>query len=108
VYGGTIASIIDCHSAFTALEHAYREAGRPFGSEPVLWYVTGSLRVDYLAPTPLGPPLELRARVTEVKGRKRVVVTSLRAGDQECARGEAIMIAVPSAWRDPAAAPPTR
>lgn len=31
LYGGTIASIIDCNSGFTAMAHAYRDEGRPFG-----------------------------------------------------------------------------
>lgn len=103
LYGGIIASVIDCHSGFTAMAHAYQEAGRPFGSEPLLWYVTGSLKVEYLAPTPLGQQVELRSRVTEVKGRKRVVATSLRSGGKECARGEAVMVSVPPSWGDPTA-----
>jgi acyl-coenzyme A thioesterase PaaI-like protein len=61
-------------------------------SEPPLRYVTASLKVDYLRPTPLGPPLELRGRAVEVKGRKVVVQISLSAGGVECVRGEVVAV----------------
>jgi len=57
LYGGFIASVFDCHAVCTAIADAYRTAGRELGSEPRLWCVTASLKVDYLAPTPLGAPL---------------------------------------------------
>jgi len=103
LYGGTIASIFDCHCICTAIADFYRAAGRPLGAEPQLWAVTASLKVDYLAPTPLGRPVELRARVVERKGRKRVVAATLRSGDRECARAEAVAIEVPPDWGHPGA-----
>ena len=60
VYGGMIASIIDCHGTGTAAAAAYRAEGRPMDSEPLLRYVTASLHVNYLKPTPLGVELEAR------------------------------------------------
>ena len=63
VYGGLLASLVDCHSTGTAAAAAYRAAARDLGSEPALRFVTASLQVSYLRPTPLGPTLELRARV---------------------------------------------
>jgi len=101
VYGGIIASVIDCHSVCTAIAHAYRAAGRPIGSEPRLWAVTASLQVDYLAPTPIGEPMVLRARVRETRGRKRIVDCSLRSGGKECARARVVAVEVPAAWSDP-------
>ncbi len=98
VYGGLIASLIDCHSTGTAAAAAYRAEGRPFDSDPPLRFVTGSLHVDYLRPTPLGPPLELRATVKEVKGRKVVVSTTLSAEGQICARGEVVAVQMPERW----------
>jgi acyl-coenzyme A thioesterase PaaI-like protein len=98
VYGGLIASLIDCHSTGTAAAAAYRADGRPLDSEPSLRFVTGSLHVDYLQPTPLGPPLELRARVKEIKGRKVVVSTTLSAEGEICARGEVVAVRVPERW----------
>lgn len=105
VYGGIIASVIDCHSVCTAIADAYRAAGRPIGSEPRLWAVTASLQVSYLAPTPIAEPMVLRARVREVKGRKRVVECSLTSGGKECARAEVVAVEVPAAWSDPGPPP---
>ena len=100
LYGGIIASVFDCHCICTAIADAYRASGRPIGSAPDLWAVTASLKVDYLAPTPLDQPLELRARVVEAKGRKRVVKCSLLSGGRECARAEVVAVEVPSSWGD--------
>lgn len=100
VNGGILAAVIDCHAVCTAIDAAYRAAGRPLGSEPLLWAVTASLKIDYLAPTPIGEPLEVRARIVEAKGRKRTVACTVRSGGRECARAEVLAIEVPPAWRD--------
>jgi acyl-coenzyme A thioesterase PaaI-like protein len=99
VNGGIIAAVIDCHCVCTAIADAYRAAGRPLGSAPLLWCVTASLNVEYLAPTPIAEPMELRARVVEVKGRRRVVACSVRSAGQERARAELLAVEVPPAWR---------
>ncbi len=98
VYGGLLASLLDCHGTGTAAAAAYRAEGRPMDSQPPLRYVTASLKVDYLRPTPLGPPLELRGRVTEIKGRKVVVQISLSAEGVECVRGEVVAVQMPESF----------
>lgn len=98
VYGGLIASLIDCHGTGTAAAAGYRQEGRPMDSEPRLRYVTASLNVEYLRPTPLEGTLELRARVREVKERKVVVAISLFAGGNECARGIVTAVRIPDNW----------
>lgn len=95
VYGGLIASVIDCHSTGTAAMAAYRHEGREPGSEPALRFVTGSLHVDFLKPTPLGPPLELRSRVKEISARKVVVETDLSVNGVVCARGSVVAVRIP-------------
>ncbi len=95
VYGGLIASLIDCHSTGTAAAAAYRAAGREMGTEPAFRFVTASLHVDYLKPTPLGVPLEVRGTVREIKGRKVVVAATLSARGEVCARGEVVAVQVP-------------
>ncbi len=95
VYGGLIASLIDCHSTGTAAAAMYRHQGRPMDTEPPLRFVTASLHVDYLKPTPIDGPLEMRARVLEIKGRKVVVRTELSARGQVCARGEVVAVQIP-------------
>lgn len=102
--GGIIATLIDCHAVCTAIAAAYQAEGRPLGSEPLIWYVTGSLQVTYMHPTPLAAEVMLRARVVEQHGRKSRVLCQLFAGDQETVRGEVVAIRVPAAWRDPQAA----
>ncbi|MFH1152974.1 MAG: PaaI family thioesterase [Pseudomonadota bacterium] len=92
LYGGLIASLIDCHGAGTAAAAKARQekiALKP-GSMPR--FVTASLKVDYLAPTPVGKELELRGRVTEIKGRKVTVSVTLSAENKVCAKGELIMV----------------
>jgi acyl-coenzyme A thioesterase PaaI-like protein len=95
VYGGLIASLMDCHATGTAAAAAYRAAGRELGSEPALRFVTASLHVDYMRPTPLGVPLEVRGRVTEIKGRKVVVSATVFAEGQVCAKGEIVAVQMP-------------
>lgn len=99
VYGGLIASLIDCHSTGTAAAAAYQEAGRAMDTEPPLRFVTASLHVDYLRPTPLGVPLEVRGRVKEIKGRKVVVTSTLSAKGEVCARGEVVAVQMPEHLR---------
>ncbi len=95
VYGGLIASLIDCHGTGTAAAAAYRAEGRGLDSEPPLRFLTASLHVDYLKPTPLGPPLEVRGRIKEVKGRKVVVAATLSAKGIVTAQGEVVAVQVP-------------
>jgi acyl-coenzyme A thioesterase PaaI-like protein len=95
VYGGLIASLIDCHSTGTAAAARYRSENREMDSLPPLRFLTGSLHVDFLLPTPLGVTLEIRGRVKEVKGRKVIVESTLSANGRICARGEVIAIQVP-------------
>lgn len=96
VYGGLLASLIDCHAMGTAAAAAERAAGREIGDAPAPRFVTGSLRVDYLKPTPLGPELELRARVTLAAERKSVVAVTLLAGGTITVRGEVVAVRIPA------------
>ncbi len=95
VYGGLIASLIDCHSTGTAAAAAYRAENRAMDTDPPLRFLTAALHVDYLRPTPIDGPLEVRARVKEIKGRKVVVSSELLAGGQVCVRGEVVAVQVP-------------
>ena len=95
VYGGLLASLIDCHGTGTAAAAAYREAGRDMDTEPPLRFLTGSLHVDYLKPTPMGVTLEIRGVVKEVKGRKAVVQEWIVANGVTTVRGEVVAVQVP-------------
>jgi acyl-coenzyme A thioesterase PaaI-like protein len=95
VYGGLIASLIDCHGTGTASAAAYRAENRKMDTDPPLRFVTASLHVDYLRPTPIGTPLEIRGRVREIKGRKVVVAETVVADGEICARGEVVAVKMP-------------
>jgi acyl-coenzyme A thioesterase PaaI-like protein len=96
VYGGLIASIIDCHGTGTAAAAATQAAGRDPGKDTALRFVTASLHVDYLRPTPMGVPLKLRGTVKELKGRKVTVVVTVAAEGEIVAQGEVIAVQMPA------------
>lgn len=96
VYGGLIASMIDCHGTGSAAAAAYRAAGRPMGTEPPLRFVTASLHVDYLRPTPQGVTLEVHGRIKEIKERKVVVEEWVTAAGEVVARGEVVAVRAPA------------
>src|SRR5512147_1403931 len=96
VYGGLLASLIDCHGTGTAAAAGYRAENRAMDTEPPLRYLTASLHVDYLKPTPLGTMLEVRGRIKEVKGRKVVIEERIIANGDVTVRGEVVAVQVPA------------
>lgn len=94
VYGGLIASLIDCHATGTAAAAAYRAEGREMDTQPPQRFVTASLHVEYARPTPINETLELRGQVTTIKGRKVVVAVTLSAVGEVCARGEVVAVSI--------------
>lgn len=89
LYGGMIASLIDCHAAGTAAAAKAKEDGKPISR-----FVTASLKVDYLAPTPIDTELEARGKVIEIKGRKVIVEVSVLANGTLCATGSTVMVQI--------------
>ncbi len=98
VYGGLLASLVDCHGTGTAAAAMYRQEGRPMDSLPAYRFVTASLHVDYLAPTPLGVELEIRGRVKEIKGRRVVVEAALFANGRKTVQGEVVAVQMPESF----------
>lgn len=95
VYGGLIASLVDCHGTGSAAAAAYRAEGRAMDSRPPLRFVTASLKIDYLAPTPEGLELELKGSIAEIGARKVVVDITVSADETVCARGRVIAVRMP-------------
>jgi acyl-coenzyme A thioesterase PaaI-like protein len=95
VYGGLLASLIDCHGTGTAAAAMARAAQSGRDTEPAYRFLTASLRVDYLKPTPLGIELEIRARVKEIKGRKVVIEEWIIANGLTTVRGQVVAVQVP-------------
>jgi acyl-coenzyme A thioesterase PaaI-like protein len=55
---------------------------------------TGRLSITYRAPTPVGEPLEVRARKQELSGRKLTITAEMRCGDRLLAEAEGLFITV--------------
>ena len=68
-------------------------------TEPTLRFVTASLKVDYLLPTPLGPELVARGTVKSVGKRKVVVSIDVLAEGKVCARGEVVAVKMPGTMK---------
>jgi acyl-coenzyme A thioesterase PaaI-like protein len=93
VYGGLIASLMDCHGTASAAAAAHRHAhGEAGDAAPYPRFVTASLKVDFKQPTPLGVELSIHGRIRSVEGRKVRVDLALRAGERTCATGEMLAI----------------
>lgn len=99
VYGGLIASLVDCHAMATAAAAFMAAHGGTPGVDPTPRFVTASLQVDFLRPTPLGPELLLRGRAVEVGERKVVVEAVVLVADTECARARVVAVRMPAAMR---------
>lgn len=100
VYGGLIASLIDCHSVGTSMAAHYLREGRGIGEGDPVWCVTGRLTVNYLAPTPIDAPIDLEAVVEEITDRKALIRCKVMSGALQTAEGEVIAVRVPPEWRD--------
>lgn len=94
LYGGMIASLMDCHGAGTAAAAKARELEIKMKPGAMPRFVTASLTVDYLIPTPVGKEVELRAKVEEIKGRKVTVSVTLSTEGTVHAKGQLIMVQI--------------
>jgi acyl-coenzyme A thioesterase PaaI-like protein len=96
VYGGLIGALIDCHAMATASDAALQAEGKEIGEAPSPRFVTASLKVDFMKPTPLGVVLEARGRIKERSDRKAVVEVTVSAGRVVTAKGEVIAVPMPA------------
>jgi acyl-CoA thioesterase FadM len=98
VYGGLIASVVDCHSIWTAMATTARDEGLSMeaGSLPFM-YVTGKLAVSYRKPAEISAPLELRSRVVGTSGRRSTVQCEVLQGDRVCATAEVEAVRIDAA-----------
>ena len=94
--GGIISGLIDCHCVLTAFAAYYRDKQPEERETPQYWFATASLRIDFLRPTPVDKPVQLRARIQEMKQKKVLIICSLFSVGEECARGEVLAVRVPA------------
>lgn len=90
--GGIMATLIDCHCMGAAMAYAYKVEDRSMDTHPEYRYATGTLNVKYLKPTP-NRKVQLRARITEVKGKKTVLWCDFYS-DEGVKTAEAEVIAI--------------
>lgn len=97
VYGGIIASIVDCHSMWTAMATFAREAGQEIGEDfPPPAFVTANLNLNYLQPARISQSLDLRARVTDRSERRANVACSVWQDGIEVANATVVAVKVPA------------
>lgn len=93
VYGGMIASLLDCHGTASAAAFACQKKGKQAGdSSPSARFVTASLKVDFKRPAPLGVELVVKGMLRSLEGRKAWIDLLLTAGEHTCAAGEMLAI----------------
>ncbi|MEI3613402.1 PaaI family thioesterase [Pseudogracilibacillus sp. SO30301A] len=99
IYGGLIASLIDCHGTGSAALALHRKNGHEPGDgiEPPR-FVTASLHVDFIKPTPEGIALHAVGKVEEIHPKKWKVTTEVFAGNDCCAKGEVVAAVMPETF----------
>tara|TARA_B100000959_G_scaffold278021_1_gene335576 strand:+ start:5760 stop:6236 length:477 start_codon:yes stop_codon:yes gene_type:complete len=90
VNGGIIGTLLDCHGNWTAAIALMDEAGE---SEPPCT-VTASYSIKLRRPTPYGEKLCVRSEVVSIEGDRAKIAMVLSAGDEVCATGEGLFVAV--------------
>jgi acyl-coenzyme A thioesterase PaaI-like protein len=95
VYGGLLASLIDCHGTGSASIFYAKENGIEITEGNAPRFVTGNLTVTYLKPTPLQKELEIIGELKEITAKK--VITSIRitVDGITTVKGEVIAILLP-------------
>lgn len=99
VYGGLLASLIDCHGTGSASAFYAKENGIELKKYNAPRFVTGNLNVSYLKPTSLKEILVIKGKLKEIKGRKVVVSIELFCKDVLTVKGEVIALLLPENFK---------
>lgn len=99
VYGGIIASFIDCHGTGSAALAMHRKSGHEPGDgiDPPR-FVTASLHVDYVKPTPQKVPLQAIGTIEEIHPKRWKIMTEVFAEDDLCATGVVEAVLMPESF----------
>lgn len=99
VYGGLLASFVDCHGTGSAALMKHRLNGfNPEDGEEAPRFVTGSLHLDYLKPTPHGELLKAIGTAEEIHPKKFKIHVAVYAGSLHVVNGEVIAVEAPSSF----------
>ncbi len=99
VYGGLLASLIDCHGTGSASIFYAKENGITLKQYNAPRFVTGNLNVSYLKPTPLHKELTIKGTLKEIKGRKVVVSIAVFCEGVQTVEGEVIALLLPENFK---------
>jgi acyl-coenzyme A thioesterase PaaI-like protein len=100
VYGGLIASLVDCHGTGSASMALHRKNGHEIGDgEEPPRFVTASLHVDYLRPTPHDAQLKAVGTIEEIHPKKWKIHTKVFADDISCSKGEVVAAVMPDTFK---------
>lgn len=99
VYGGLLASLIDCHAIGTAAAVAMHAAGRIPGVDPAPRFVTAALEVRFFKPTPIDEELELTARPVDVSETKVIVKVTVTVDGVDTVLGHVVAVPMPASMR---------
>lgn len=99
IYGGLIASLVDCHGTGSASAALHKKNGHELGdgTEPPR-FVTASLHVDYLKPTPEGVPLKAVGIPEEIHPKKWKIHTEVYADGDCVVKGEVVAAVMPDTF----------
>lgn len=97
MYGGLIASLVDCHSLWTVLTFTVLD-GDPSLKEGLPRFATRDLSVTYERPTPLDEPFHLRAWIDGDIGERTTVASEVGPEGTVTARGEVVGVDVTDRW----------
>ncbi len=95
VYGGLLASLIDCHGTGSASIFYARENSIEIKNYNAPRFVTGNLNVNYIKPTPLQKELLIKGVLKEITSRKVITSISIVVNDVICVTGEVTAILLP-------------
>lgn len=99
VYGGLIASLVDCHGTGSASLALHRKNGfKPGSGEAPPRFVTASLHVDYKKPTPQGKTLKAVGRIEEIHPKKFKILVDVFAEEELVATGEVQAVVMPASF----------
>ena len=99
VYGGLMASLVDCHGTGSAALFLHRKNGHEPGdgiSSPRL--VTASLNVNFLKPTPANVTLKAIGHIEEVHPKKFHVSIDVFADEDKVVTGDVVAVVMPKTF----------
>ncbi|WP_394824609.1 PaaI family thioesterase [Pendulispora albinea] len=75
--GGIISTVLDCHTAAAVVQGSVDHGFRALDGAP-LPFITAGFDVRFLRPTPLGPKVDLWAKVESIAEQEAIVIGELR------------------------------